>query len=273
MVRRHLVNEAFFDTWSDSMAYVLGYMFADGNLEYSPSIRGAYIRFFSTDLDRVELIRSLMQSCHNLYVRKSDGRRKEAYLLKIGSHVLFEALTVLGVTTRKSHTCQFPNVPDKFLPSFILGYFDGDGCVFIERSRNGHAKKLLSVFTSGSPDFLHSLHQHLVTLTGIKGRGLYPHGSSSNCYQLRYSTRDSIRLFMLMYNSPFLIQVALLRKYDIFIKYFNEQGVSLYDLPVIFEEKGPVVNRKHGGLQNRYSAGSTPAWASTIVPRAGLEPA
>ena len=40
---KYPVNEKFFDAWSSEMAYVLGFIFADGSLEDSPNIRGKYI--------------------------------------------------------------------------------------------------------------------------------------------------------------------------------------------------------------------------------------
>jgi hypothetical protein len=265
MGKKHAVNEQFFDVWSNEMAYVLGYMYADGNLEYSPSIRGKYVRFFSTDLDRVELVRKLMRSEHVFTLRKALGNRKPAYLLSIGSHVLFDALLKIGVTPNKSLTALLPDIPEENLGAFALGYFDGDGCVFIERGKSGNTKKLLTVFTSGSSDFLGALHSRLVATTGILGKGLYKHGSTSHCFQLRYSTRDSIRLFLLLYANKELVELALLRKYAIYTTYFTEKKLTVEDLSYVLEQKGPMVKRKHGSLQNSYCAGSIPARASKNV--------
>ncbi len=237
---KYNVNEKFFDTWSDSMPYVLGYMYADGNIQYSLENRGKYIRFFSTDKDRILMTRNLMDSSHNVTIRKAVGNRKESYSLRIGSGSLYDALVLRGVSLRKSHTALFSSIPARYLAAFTLGYFDGDGCSFIERSKNGNAKKLHAIFTSGSLQFLTSLHEQLVKRLGIVGKGLCKHGSTKNCYQLRYATRDSIRIFRFMYSSPDLIELALRRKYDIFIKYFNERELGPEDLIEVLKQKGPV---------------------------------
>lgn len=237
---KHQVNEAFFDTWPDEMAYVLGYMFADGNIIHYSSTRAKYIRFYSTDRDRIELIQHLMGASHRIIVEERKCPRKTIYRIQIGSHRLFSALMRLKVTPRKSLTCELPSIPKKYLAPFVLGYFDGDGCAFVERSRNGKPKRLLSIFTSGSKCFLEDLHERLAANYGILGRGLYKHGSSVRTYQLRYSTRDSIRLFILLYETKNLRRLALLRKYAIFIKYFEEKGITVLDLPVILTKKGPV---------------------------------
>jgi hypothetical protein len=50
---KYFVNEKFFSSWGKNMAYVLGYIYADGNLEYSPKIRGRYLRISSTDKNTI----------------------------------------------------------------------------------------------------------------------------------------------------------------------------------------------------------------------------
>lgn len=222
------------------MAYVLGYMFADGNIIYFPSNRAKYVRFTSTDKDRVVLIRNLMKSEHAFSVREKSINRKTAYSLQIGSHSLFESLLKHGVTPNKSLTSLFPHIPRQYFPAFVLGYFDGDGCSFIERAKSGNARKLHAIFTSGSKSFLETLHKELVEATGVLGPGLRPHGSTKGAYQLRYGTRDSMRLHMLMYGSKRLRELALQRKYAIFMKYFGERGISPKDFPSILTKKGPV---------------------------------
>lgn len=238
---KHSVNEEFFDTWSPEMAYVLGYLFADGNIINYPHTRAKYVRFFSTDKDRIELVKDLMRSKHRIHARKRDASRKIGYSIQIGSHTLFDATTRHGLTPNKSLTVLFPHVPDECLPAFVLGYFDGDGCAFIERSKNGNAKKLHCIFTSGSEIFLKVLHAKLVLHTGIIGKGLCRHGSNEHAFQLRYATRDSMRVFLFIYSSNLLRELALERKYGIFMKYFDERDLSPVDLPQILTKKGPVV--------------------------------
>lgn len=64
------------------------------------------------------------------------------HVLRIGNTILYERLTRIGMTPRKSHTMRFPVVPIRFIHIFIRGYFDGDGGVYIEFRTNGSLKKL-----------------------------------------------------------------------------------------------------------------------------------
>lgn len=239
---KYFVNESFFDKWNNNMAYVLGYLYADGSLEDSPYIRGKYVRVTSTDQDRIDAIRSLLKSQHTVVREVQEGRRKPRFLLRIGSGRLFDSLIKNGVTPRKSLTMKFPIVPHLYFGSFVRGYFDGDGCARIDVV-HGKPKRLLSIFTSGSRLFLEVLHERLCNEVGLLGNGLYKHGSTVGTYQLRYSTRDSLRLFNLMYPQGLRRKLHLRRKYDIFMRYLRLRRISRKDIPLVLNQKGPMVKR------------------------------
>lgn len=224
------------------MAYVLGYLYADGSMEDSPYIRGKYVRVTSTDRDRIETIKSLLESEHAVVREVQNARRKPRFLLRIGSGRLFDALIKIGVAPRKSLTMKFPIVPNLYFGSFLRGYFDGDGCAHIDMV-HGKPKRLLSIFTSGSKIFLEALHERLSDEIGLLGNGLYLHGSTAGTYQLRYSTRDSLRLFNLMYPRGLNKKLRLQRKYDIFMQYLELRGISRNEIPSILDQKGPMVKR------------------------------
>lgn len=239
---KYSVNEKFFDEWGNEMAYVLGYMYADGSLEDASYIRAKYIRVTSTDVDRIKSIRLLMKSHHTIVLEKLRMRGKQRFLLRIGSIKLSDALIRIGVTPRKSLTMLFPLVPKNYLGAFVRGYFDGDGCAHID-VLHGKPKRLLSIFTSGSKRFLEVLYKRLQNDVGLTGSGLYKHGSAIGTYQLRYSTRDSLRLFMFMYPPNLSNKLHLSRKYDIFRKYLKLRGLSRNEIPLVLNQKGPMVKR------------------------------
>ena len=223
---RFSVNEVFFDRWSNEMAYVLGFLYADGSMEDAPRIRGRYVRVTNTDKDRIITIKRLLGSRHTITKDHTDRGHKTRYLLRIGNQSLYDRLVVLGLTPRKSLTMLFPTVPRKYLGTFTRGYFDGDGCVHLEMNVSGTPKKLLTAFTSGSKAFLIRLHELLRAEIGIIGPGLYAHGSAKGIYQLRYSSADSVRLFKLMYALPMERGLFLRRKYAIFTRYFRLHAAS-----------------------------------------------
>jgi len=222
----------FFEKWSLEMAYVLGYLYADGDIEdVRKSSRTQYTTIASVDKENLGSIKRAMGSEHDLNYRAPrkiahwNGKIYESsgiYCLRIGSKKLFSDLVKLGLTPRKSLTIKFPtNVPDECLSHFIRGYFDGDGCVFLQKAKGITKpmiiKKLSAIFTSGSFAFLQGLAKTIKNRLSIDHDRIY---NSSRAFQLRYSTGDSVKIFGFMYkNCP--KGLYLKRKFDIFKEYFQ----------------------------------------------------
>ena len=241
---KYKVNEQFFSTWSDNMAYVLGFWYADGSVEYAPAMRGRYIRITSTDKEIVETIKRVMGSEHTIVPLVID-RKRTSYLLRIGNRHLFSQLQEHGVLERKSLTVTFPKVPQAHLGSFIRGYFDGDGCVHLEKNIAGDIQRLVTIFTSGSLLFLEQLRSLLYSVAGTnKDKAItITKGGYGTAYQLRFSTRDSLRIYRLLYPNGRPRDLCLRRKYDIFTRYCKLRGLTFSDIGGILDTKGPVVKR------------------------------
>lgn len=249
---RYSVNEKFFDTWTPEIAYLLGFLFADGHLIDAPYMRGKYVCFTSTDKDRLLLAKELLRSEHTISSRDRGGNCKTTYVLKIGSATLFKKLQAFGLTPHKSLTMDFPSVPTIHLPYFILGYFDGDGCVSMEAPQSERPKRLKTIFTCGSKKFVIKLDSTLRKYAGIQGGGVYNHGSTKSVSQARYTARDSIRLYLYMYKDTTAVSLALRRKYAIFRKYFDRLGIQETELQAVLKKKGPVAKEERIGLQNQH---------------------
>lgn len=222
---KYLVNEKFFDSWNSDMAYILGYFYADGSLEDASYLRGKYIRVTSIDRTTIENIKLRLRSQHTIVEYEGYKNRKPRYLLRIGDRVLYDSLIKLGLYPNKSLTITIPKIPKKYVRHFIRGYFDGDGCVYFEHGRGKNKKIIIkglrTIFTSGSKNFLFQLSKLLgENKICSAGRKVY---SSHRSFQLRYSTKDSLRLFLFLYEGSRDL-LFLQRKYDTFHKYLNENS-------------------------------------------------
>jgi len=194
---KYKINYNFFKEWSRQMAYVLGYLFADGSLENSPYIRGKYIRFSSTDHSFIKKIKRLIGSEHTIVKIKPYGNRKEKHYLRIGSHSVYNDLEKLGLFPNKSLTMHFPKIPQSFLSDFVRGYFDGDGSVILDKyKKDKQAKRLKAIFTSGSEKFLKSLDSYLQKYCNIKGPNFY---NSHRSYQLVYRNSKAKKVLDFIY--------------------------------------------------------------------------
>jgi len=232
---RYKFKTDFFEKWSSKMAYVLGFLYADGDIEdVRKSSRTQYITFGSVDKDILEAIKMAMGSEHKLnyraprkvtYANGKTYESREMYRLRIGSKKMFEDLLGLGLTPRKSLTIEFPkDIPVNYLSHFVRGYFDGDGCVTIKMGKGKFGQPILKglnvIFTSGSGLFLEGLRKRVHKTINFCDRKIYDYRKNSRSYQLKYPTFESIKWFKFLYGNN-SSNLFLGRKFNVFKKYFQ----------------------------------------------------
>ena len=200
------------------MAYVVGFFAADGYI--SLNNRGAHFwNIQITDKELLDNIKRTVQSDHKIGIRKRNLKESTIYRLQIGSIEMCNDLRKLGFTERKSKNLSVNKVPKKYFSHFARGYFDGDGNVwvgFAHKDRKIPSLTLLTAFTSCSTDFLRLLLKEL-NKHGIEGGSIYV--SKENYSRLQLGTRDSLKLYDLMYNQDNSSGLRLLRKKVVFEKF------------------------------------------------------
>lgn len=219
---KYKIDNSFFKNWTNKMAYVLGFVYADGSLEDAPYLRGKYLRICSRDKEILKKIKTVMGSEHKIVtvnsrpcvIRNQRYISKEQYYVRIGSHEIFDDLVGLGVTPHKSKTIGMPQVPLKLLPDFIRGYLDGDGCINVYKKK----KRLSVTFTSGSKLFLDQLSRAIGVTLGLKAHNVF---ENKNAFQIKYSTREATPLLAFLYadcNSELFLE----RKHSIFSGFIED---------------------------------------------------
>ena len=226
---RKSINEDFFKRWSPKMAYLLGFIYADGAIEdVRKSSRTCYLHLSSVDRGILVKMKAALSSNHRIYSRpqrKSQFFGKiyicsKSYYLRIGNKNIYQDLLNLGLIPRKSLTLKFPDIPDNCFRFFLRGYFDGDGCLSTYKHVSRIKLNIKSIFTSGSYTFLKSLSEKIVNTNIVKPKNIIKNGRA---YRLIYPKSESINILTLMYSrlksAPYLE-----RKYQ---KYLTIR--SLYD--------------------------------------------
>jgi len=198
------INEGFFKQQTPEMAYVLGFIYSDGNL-------GNQLDHFSISQKEPEIlykIKNLMTSEHKI-VRQV---KQELYTLTIGNKVMVNDLLELGLTPNKSLDVKFPILAENLYRHFIRGYFDGDGSIFL--AKDGWRVN----FVSGSKDFMHSLEKLLNDRGGLSKRPIYNYAAKLNSHQIIYlKEEDLMALNNYMYTDSALEGGSYLsRKYALF---------------------------------------------------------
>lgn len=196
--RKYNINQDYFKIWSSNMAYILGFWFADGCI-YRGHIFD--ITLHKKDKYILKKIANELQYEGKLY----DEVDRQSSRINFSCKVIYDDIVSLGGMENKSLQLNFPNVPKQFLPDFIRGYFDGDGCIMQLKNN-----RLNSAFTCGSKKFLIKLLEILKEEAGIEGGSF-----DDSCRSLKFGKKDTCRLGQYMYkNNP---ELFLQRKKEKFI--------------------------------------------------------
>ena len=250
------INENFFSSWSNEMAYVLGVIFTDGNInpgrKRDPSQKttstSPRLTIAQKEPELLNKVSKLMNCDMKLRHRNKRGIAGALYTYDICSEKIYDDLINIGLSPQKSKTIEFPNIPQEFVRYFIRGCWDGDGSIFFDRN------KLVASYISGSKKFIERLVQELYKIGISKGvsyryeksgkRVLMPVTSKeilsnhpdgrfplivfkdkrANAYYIKIRGKENIeKLFHYFYDGVDE-SMYLTRKYNVFVK-----GLSMGD--------------------------------------------
>ena len=183
----------FFDTWTPDMAYVLGFLFADGsiNKRQTDVVIGLAIK----DKVILKFIREAMKSTRKFWYREghtdeNGHKHQKSVYLTVGSKIIVNRLMELGMMPRKTYRDDpFPNVPDDMLPHFVRGYFDGDGTY-----KGANSGWVVTGFI-GSPQFIIGLRDSLVRVAGMPCNVVKLEGDETPYARVSWGAVEDLRKF------------------------------------------------------------------------------
>jgi intein-encoded DNA endonuclease-like protein len=200
--RKFSLNHNFFKKWNSDMAYILGFIYADGCIKETQLI----IELNNVDLDLLTIIKDKLEYTGELKSRDKTNSTR----LAIRSCILTDDLKKLGVIENKTKCIRMPNIPIEFFKDFIRGYFDGDGSVGI------HMKNQIRVrFSCGNKLFLEDLLYTLKKNFNIPKVSISKDTRSKSNYSICYSTNSSKMFFHHIYKDINCMKCN--RKYNNFI--------------------------------------------------------
>jgi hypothetical protein len=150
---QHRCNESYFDKIdTHEKATVLGFIYADGCIldkGRGKEAKRLSIALQMRDVEYLEFIKKAISYTGPItsFVRSYDKR--QYCRMVVSSDRLCEGLIKAGCYPRKSLVCEFPNseqVSEEFLPSFLAGFFDGDGGYGMTIRKNGTIPDALIAF-------------------------------------------------------------------------------------------------------------------------------
>jgi len=214
--QHHTMNEAFFQTWSPQMAWVLGLFFTDGYL------RKNTLRLSLIDKDVLEKVAHAIDYTGD--IKKVKNGPSYIYDLYIHRESVANDLRRLGVHQAKSFTIMFPDIPSQYVRHFIRGCWDGDGGI------TNTTNTISAQYTTGSRPFLQRIVEILFnqgihrthlrrpsTVTFARWdiekqhiKAKYPHGK----YPLTIHKRRNTKAFDIRVTRPDALERLVLYLYD-----------------------------------------------------------
>lgn len=207
-------NEHVFDCIdTEEKAYWLGFIFADGYISsHTPNKKKTYrfeLSLAIKDKDHLDKFNIFMGYLGNNV--KCDSYRCRWF---IGNKHLWTTLNNYGCTPRKSLTLKFPDKTifksKDLIRHFIRGYFDGDGCVTLQKNKYS-IRPYVSII--GTWEFLNSIEHYLNYPTLAK---IYKDKrSQKNTYTLWFKTIESFDFLDKVYENA---TIYLNRKYNRYLQ-------------------------------------------------------
>lgn len=165
----------YFDQWSPNMAYVLGFLFADGSINKALHGFGATVK--TPDESILLFLQKELKAEKGIYRTPSgycypcgEVNKSGSTSLGISSSYLAKKLVSLGMKPRKTYNDDPPpEVPDEMFPHFLRGLFDGDGSASsFESGKKGHGVISCCVNICGSVKLMTWVRDNLVRLAGLR---------------------------------------------------------------------------------------------------------
>lgn len=199
--RKYTIDESFFEIIdTEQKAYFLGLLYADGyNNRKSNTVS---IRLQGRDIDILEKFKEAIKTdrpikIYNGYVDFSITNMK-----------ISKDLEILGCMQKKSLVLEFPTcISQDLIHHFIRGYFDGDGCVYV----NSRPRYHFSIV--GRAKFLEDVQLQLVDNCKINLTKIAPHETIGHGILVYGGRKNILKIYNYLYNNA---SIYLERKFQKF---------------------------------------------------------
>lgn len=187
------VRQDYFDTWSPNMAWMLGYIWADGTVSHKKNDNRLGFKCTESDEPLIAAIHQDLGSTAPIIKRPSTLMRggyvgKAQVGFRVSSVRLVARLVDLGIPPRKSFIDPPPpDVPSEFLPHFVRGAIDGDGTI----CRKGDGA--FCIILVGSHRFIDHLAAAISTAAGVRVPTISKTTTSHRLSRIAWYSRSDVR--------------------------------------------------------------------------------
>ena len=210
----YTLNEDYFETIdTEHKAYWLGFIAADGCITDTN-----YFAISLKDRDILLELKKDLEYTGEIYYPEYNNNENIYSRINFSSKKICNDLRKHGIHENKSFTYNnLPNISDDLMPHFIRGYFDGDGSVYVSKSRKNINKGSDKVYNTynfniiATKEFCENLNAYLSPILLYNSK--IPKHVGSNMYYYKISNKDIlIKIYNYLYKDS---TIYLNRKYNI----------------------------------------------------------
>ncbi len=224
--RKYKINENFFEKIdTPEKAYILGFLYADGYMK-KDSLKFE-LCLQEKDKNILETINRVMNYEKPLrFIKKRKKSWQNSYQLLISCKKMCYDLIKYGFISNRTFNCDFPEFLDEELKRhFVRGFFDGDGCAYVDKNGITNMKSLFI----GYYKMIEDLQKYLLSYN-INSK-ISKHKTENITNLSIYGIDNNINFYNLIYKGS---TIHLDRKHDKFIEFFKKQKKFPDEIITIF---------------------------------------
>lgn len=213
--RKHTFNFKYFKSiQNEEQAYWLGFLYADGYVSYKGTV---VLALQIGDREHLEKFRDAVEAFDaNIYTKKQSCG------LTLSSVEMARDLIRLGCVQKKSLILTFPEstiIPECLLNHFMRGYFDGDGCIYVNEKQNSSSTWSLL----GTKEFVTTYENILLQHCKNQDKNMLSQ-KGANTYQISYSGARVADIYNFLYKNATIYLERKKKKFDTVIGRFKENS-------------------------------------------------
>lgn len=212
--RKDFFIESYFEEInSHEKARILGLIWADGSVHTKDGHYNMSIQLQECDGYILEYIKNTLKSNRKLiFIKSRNINWQNTYILNLSSKYMNNSLAALNIVPNKTYAKLSPIVPQQYINSFVLGLFEGDGSIVI--NKNSPKIKIANNYETCS-----WLKDSISPILDIGG-GVYKDTHSNSYSWAVHGRHQVIKIAKWMYKN-IDINTVMLRKYN----KFRENGI------------------------------------------------
>jgi hypothetical protein len=196
--KKKRINSDFFRKINPDSAFLLGYIFTDGDLQLNKKTGNHFLRLYGKYSSDLSMVLRMIESKAKIQERKAlmtdSIRQAKIYFIHIADETFIGDIMKYGMVRNKNSKIKFPKIPAEYFNHFIRGCWAGSGYAY-----NDTKGKLITGIVLASRDLIEKIEQ-ILNSAGLKKRKIYQYNHTKTpSYYFRYSSGESLKLYKYLY--------------------------------------------------------------------------